>query len=287
MDDGYHTDPRRWPQATRQRLRRTHSTIATSRFSCSACSGSACRPRLSRRRIYFDVPTTRKLCERIAPYVPPSMRYKLDPEVAAALPFAPDNYAPGPPRVMYDQVEIEDVTHEARSDRTFFCIDVEETHNFVTTGGVVHNCRPPGNRDPQQDEIEACEPHLFRQIELIEPKVDRDARQLRDEAPLRPAARDHARARPGAGAHDRRSQRASLPALPPGRRALHARDAEGARSGLRSAAGAHGKTAPSPLPSPRQSSSRSRRRRRPSSSASSEPHLRLTSAVTSRRRSCA
>jgi DNA polymerase len=32
-------------------------------------------------------------------------------------------------------------------------------------------CRPPGNRDPQQDEIEACEPHLFRQIELIEPKV--------------------------------------------------------------------------------------------------------------------
>ena len=25
--------------------------------------------------------------------------------------------------------------------------------------------------DPQPDEIEACEPHLFRQIELIEPKV--------------------------------------------------------------------------------------------------------------------
>jgi DNA polymerase len=32
-------------------------------------------------------------------------------------------------------------------------------------------CRPPGNRDPQPDEIEACEGHLFRQIELIEPKV--------------------------------------------------------------------------------------------------------------------
>ena len=32
-------------------------------------------------------------------------------------------------------------------------------------------CRPPGNRDPQADEIESCEPHLFRQIELIEPKV--------------------------------------------------------------------------------------------------------------------
>jgi DNA polymerase len=32
-------------------------------------------------------------------------------------------------------------------------------------------CRPPGNRDPQADEIEACEPHLFRKIEIIQPKV--------------------------------------------------------------------------------------------------------------------
>jgi len=32
-------------------------------------------------------------------------------------------------------------------------------------------CRPPGNRDPVPDEKEACEPYLFRQIELIQPKV--------------------------------------------------------------------------------------------------------------------
>ena len=31
--------------------------------------------------------------------------------------------------------------------------------------------RPPGNRDPQPDEISACEGWLFRQIELIEPTV--------------------------------------------------------------------------------------------------------------------
>jgi uracil-DNA glycosylase len=35
----------------------------------------------------------------------------------------------------------------------------------------VLKCRPPGNRDPQADEIEACEPHLFRQVSLIRPKV--------------------------------------------------------------------------------------------------------------------
>ncbi len=31
--------------------------------------------------------------------------------------------------------------------------------------------RPPGNRDPQPDEIEACWPYLERQIDLIEPRV--------------------------------------------------------------------------------------------------------------------
>ena len=35
----------------------------------------------------------------------------------------------------------------------------------------VLKCRPPGNRDPMPDEIEACESHLFRQIALIEPRV--------------------------------------------------------------------------------------------------------------------
>jgi uracil-DNA glycosylase family 4 len=35
----------------------------------------------------------------------------------------------------------------------------------------VLKCRPAGNRDPLPEEIAACEPHLFRQIELIEPRV--------------------------------------------------------------------------------------------------------------------
>ena len=32
-------------------------------------------------------------------------------------------------------------------------------------------CRPPGNRDPQPDEIEACTPWLVEQISLIQPRV--------------------------------------------------------------------------------------------------------------------
>jgi DNA polymerase len=35
----------------------------------------------------------------------------------------------------------------------------------------VVKCRPPENRDPQPDEIEACRKHLEEQIAVIEPKV--------------------------------------------------------------------------------------------------------------------
>jgi uracil-DNA glycosylase len=35
----------------------------------------------------------------------------------------------------------------------------------------VLKCRPPQNRDPLEGEIAACEPHLFRQIELVRPRV--------------------------------------------------------------------------------------------------------------------
>jgi len=35
----------------------------------------------------------------------------------------------------------------------------------------VIKCRPPGNRDPLKDEIEACAPYLDRQLEIIKPKL--------------------------------------------------------------------------------------------------------------------
>ncbi|MBI2312207.1 MAG: hypothetical protein HYU77_06890 [Betaproteobacteria bacterium] len=123
-----------------------------------------------RGRIHFDVNEARRLSEKIAPFVPPGMRYKLHPEVAQRVDFDPSRLESGPVRVMYDEVEAVELVHRG-SDRTFYCIDVEETHNFVTSGGVVHNCRPPGNRNPERGEAAACEPYLTRQIELIKPKL--------------------------------------------------------------------------------------------------------------------
>jgi uracil-DNA glycosylase len=35
----------------------------------------------------------------------------------------------------------------------------------------VIKCRPPGNRNPEPDEVDSCEPFLLRQLELIQPSV--------------------------------------------------------------------------------------------------------------------
>jgi uracil-DNA glycosylase family 4 len=169
MDDGYtRIRPPRQPLAE----------IATNAFSegdlqvlLHGLRRLGLTAKASRGRLYFDVSATRALSELIAPYVPLSMRYKLHPEVEARIAFDPRRFQRGPAQVLYDEVEVEDVTHKARADRTFFCIDVDETHNFVTAGGVVHNCRPPGNRDPQPVEIDNCQGYLFDQVALIQPRV--------------------------------------------------------------------------------------------------------------------
>jgi len=53
-------------------------------------------------------------------------------------------------------------------DKLLEGIGLDRSHVYIAN---VLKCRPPGNRDPQPDEIESCEPHLFRQIELIQPRV--------------------------------------------------------------------------------------------------------------------
>lgn len=47
-------------------------------------------------------------------------------------------------------------------------IGLTREHCYVAN---VIRCRPPGNRDPLPDEIEACSPYLEAQLELIAPRV--------------------------------------------------------------------------------------------------------------------
>ena len=44
------------------------------------------------------------------------------------------------------------------------------TREQVYIANVI-KCRPPGNRNPEPDEVATCEPFLFRQIDVIQPKV--------------------------------------------------------------------------------------------------------------------
>jgi uracil-DNA glycosylase len=53
-------------------------------------------------------------------------------------------------------------------DRLLEEIGIQRREVYITN---VIKCRPPDNRNPRADEIESCKPYLFKQIELIAPKV--------------------------------------------------------------------------------------------------------------------
>jgi uracil-DNA glycosylase len=44
------------------------------------------------------------------------------------------------------------------------------TRGQVYIANVI-KCRPPGNRNPEPDEVDRCEPFLFQQIDMVKPKV--------------------------------------------------------------------------------------------------------------------
>ncbi|WP_291985613.1 uracil-DNA glycosylase [Luteitalea sp.] len=47
---------------------------------------------------------------------------------------------------------------------------IEMRREDVYIANVI-KCRPPGNRNPEPDEVATCEPFLFRQIDLVKPRV--------------------------------------------------------------------------------------------------------------------
>jgi len=53
-------------------------------------------------------------------------------------------------------------------DRILAAVDLSREEVFIAN---VIKCRPPKNRDPNLEEVTACEPFLWRQIELIQPRL--------------------------------------------------------------------------------------------------------------------
>ena len=53
-------------------------------------------------------------------------------------------------------------------DKMVFAMGLTRDEIFIAN---IIKCRPPDNRDPRADEVEACMPYLERQIELVEPTL--------------------------------------------------------------------------------------------------------------------
>ena len=54
-------------------------------------------------------------------------------------------------------------------DHMLFSIGLARGDNVYIAN--VLKCRPPGNRNPEPDEVAKCSPHLLRQVALIQPKL--------------------------------------------------------------------------------------------------------------------
>lgn len=125
-------------------------------------------------RLRFSVAATEKLCQAISLYVPPDMAHKLVESARGHFDFSAwqsdssDEIVWAPARVLTPS-ELD------RNCKTVYCIDVEETHNFLTAAAVVHNCQPPPGisldeflretkRKGLNSPVACCAPRLHRDI---------------------------------------------------------------------------------------------------------------------------
>lgn len=114
--------------------------------------------------------------DKIGPYVSPEFRYKL-PEWAP--PFNPETWVMGEPDVDWDPVLVEKVSRPV-TRTPVYCLDVADTHNFATFGGIAHNCAifssmgivtTKGEGSWIDDPRTGCWYDCFKALERISPRV--------------------------------------------------------------------------------------------------------------------
>jgi recombination protein RecA len=87
--------------------------------------------------LVFSTGATAKFQQLVAPYVPPSMEYKLLPRFRGQNTVKPQFVEPAMQLVPARVVEIESKTNYQKMDR--FDIEVEGSHNYLADGVMVHN----------------------------------------------------------------------------------------------------------------------------------------------------
>ena len=99
---------------------------------------------------------------------------------------------------------------------------IELKRDDVYIANVI-KCRPPQNRNPEPDEVETCEPFLFRQIDIIKPKVIVALGKFAAQTLLRTRRSDLAPARPRVRLPRREADSDVPPGLPPAQPVVEAR----------------------------------------------------------------
>jgi DNA polymerase I-like protein with 3'-5' exonuclease and polymerase domains/uracil-DNA glycosylase len=123
-------------------------------------------------RIYITVGGMPVLYRMIAKYIVPSMRYKIiDSDVPS---YDERLWTAGPAVCHYAKAVISEATCKKRSGAlpdTLYCIDIERDHNFITRGGVIHNCFPATREDgklvmrnPSPEEVACCSLYTDRAL---------------------------------------------------------------------------------------------------------------------------
>jgi hypothetical protein len=86
---------------------------------------------------------TRRFLRMIAPFVPPSLRYKLG-HYADMPPFDPDLWEPEETDEAYTDEVLSVEPYDPKTNpslyRTRYCLTVEDNDNFFTASGLAHNC---------------------------------------------------------------------------------------------------------------------------------------------------
>jgi len=98
--------------------------------------------------IRFSTIETKELHKNISRFFPSCMKYKLLPEFRSRNKNTKIYSRSLDSEVFYDEVV---VNSSKIRDRSVYCIDVKETHNFITPGGVVHNCKNPALQQTPRD----------------------------------------------------------------------------------------------------------------------------------------
>ncbi|HID28929.1 MAG TPA: hypothetical protein EYP19_02865, partial [Desulfobacterales bacterium] len=95
----------------------------------------------------------------IGPYIPPCMRRKA---LENAGEFNEELWNLGDPIPGYDTPVFGPPTTPTY-ERSVYCIDVDQTGNFVTSAGVVHNCKPPSIEEVHWAVDQAISKEIIRQ----------------------------------------------------------------------------------------------------------------------------